>query len=243
MRGYQHNFITKSKVLTDPLSRAEKAAKILQVLERHTILELSACSALDVGCSSGLLTSYLAPHFKLIVGVEFDSLSIFSATTSVRSVVNLVQGDGLFLPFKNSSFDVVICAQVYEHVPDDRLLAAEIYRVLRDEGVVFFSGPNWLFPVEPHYYIPFLHWLPSKAADRLLSILGHTEPYYERSRHYWGLKQVWANFEVVDVAADVLAWQWRKIGWLQRLVLTAPHLLWKVMQPFLPNFNWVLFKK
>ncbi len=63
-------------------------------------------------------------------------------------------------PLEDESCDLVICAQVYEHVPDDRRLAEEVYRVLKPGGVVFFSGPNWLFPIEGHYHLPFLHWLP-----------------------------------------------------------------------------------
>lgn len=243
MRGYQHDFITKSKAVTDPRSRARKASKVLEVLARHTTQALSTFVALDVGCSSGMLTSYLAPHFKSIVGLEFDTLSIFSATSDVRRKVKLVQGDGLFLPFKDGSFDLVICAQVYEHVPDDRLMAVEIRRVLREGGIVFFSGPNWLFPIEPHYYIPFLHWLPPEVANKLLHVLGHSEPYYERSRHYWGLKQLWADFVIVDATPDVLAWRWSEVSWLRRLVLATPRVLWKAIQPFVPNFNWVLLKK
>ncbi len=40
-------------------------------------------------------------------------------------------GDALGLPFPDATFDRVICAEVLEHVPDDRRAMAEIARVLK----------------------------------------------------------------------------------------------------------------
>lgn len=43
------------------------------------------------------------------------------------------------LPFEDSSFDVVLCTQVLEHVDDPALTLAEIMRVLAPGGVTFVS--------------------------------------------------------------------------------------------------------
>jgi SAM-dependent methyltransferase len=42
-----------------------------------------------------------------------------------------VQADVTDLPFEDGSFDLVVCAHVLEHVPDDRRAIAELHRVLR----------------------------------------------------------------------------------------------------------------
>ena len=46
------------------------------------------------------------------------------------------------LPFKDSSFDVVICLEGVEHVVEPYSLIREICRVLRPDGFVVLSSPN-----------------------------------------------------------------------------------------------------
>lgn len=147
------------------------------------------------------------------------------------------------LPLRDSSLGVIICAQVYEHVPDDAMLAAEMFRVLQPGGIVFFSGPNKLFPIEPHYHLPFLHWLPEGLADRWLQLLHKSDCYYERSRTMWGLRRLFRNFRIRDVTIEVLQRYaqltpnryWRAVRWLHPLV-------WPALLPIVPNFNWILQK-
>lgn len=46
------------------------------------------------------------------------------------------------LPFRESSFDVVICSHVLEHIPRDQLAIEEMYRVLRAKGNAFIIIPK-----------------------------------------------------------------------------------------------------
>ena len=52
-------------------------------------------------------------------------------------------GDALRLPFPDATFDRVICAEVLEHVPDDRAAMAEIARVLRPGGTAAVTVPRF----------------------------------------------------------------------------------------------------
>ena len=52
-------------------------------------------------------------------------------------------GDALRLPFPDAAFDRVICAEVLEHVPDDRAAMAEIARVLRPGGTAAVTVPRF----------------------------------------------------------------------------------------------------
>lgn len=56
----------------------------------------------------------------------------------------LVQGSTTRLPFRSASFDKIICSEVLEHVPDDRQSIQEMARVLKDDGVLAISVPNYL---------------------------------------------------------------------------------------------------
>jgi SAM-dependent methyltransferase len=148
------------------------------------------------------------------------------------------------LPLADESVAFVVCAQVYEHVPSDVQLFAEIHRVLRPDGIVFFSGPNWLFPVEPHYFLPFLHWLPRPWADAYLRMTGKGNHFYERSRHIWGLRRVLRRFRIRDVTVEVLQ-QFHLQGAsnpLARCLSRVPAAAWRILVPLFPNFNWLLTK-
>ncbi|CAA9231831.1 MAG: SAM-dependent methyltransferase [uncultured Acidimicrobiales bacterium] len=52
-------------------------------------------------------------------------------------------GDALGLPFRDGTFDRVICAEVLEHVPDDRGAMAEIARVLKPGGTAAVTVPRF----------------------------------------------------------------------------------------------------
>ena len=56
----------------------------------------------------------------------------------------LIKGNTLSLPFKDASFDKIICSEVLEHVPDDRQSIKEIARVLKDSGIIAISVPTYL---------------------------------------------------------------------------------------------------
>ena len=52
-------------------------------------------------------------------------------------------GDALRLPFPDDAFDRVICAEVLEHVPDDRGAMDEIARVLKPGGTAAVTVPRF----------------------------------------------------------------------------------------------------
>lgn len=64
-----------------------------------------------------------------------------------------VQADAGVLPFKNESFDAVICAEMLEHVPHPLTVVSEARRVLRPQGILLISAP-FLFQIhgDPHDY-------------------------------------------------------------------------------------------
>ncbi len=59
-------------------------------------------------------------------------------------LVNLI-ADGSNLPLASSSFDLVLCTQVLEYVPQPATAVAEIHRVLKPGGVLLLSAPS-VFP-------------------------------------------------------------------------------------------------
>jgi SAM-dependent methyltransferase len=52
-----------------------------------------------------------------------------------------IQADAAHVPFKAGSFDVVICAELLEHVPDPSAVLGEAHRLLREGGTLLISAP------------------------------------------------------------------------------------------------------
>jgi SAM-dependent methyltransferase len=229
-------------------SRQTKSEKILAVLRDVLGGDLSEYDCLDVGCASGAISGHAAGYFRQMIGIDLDHASIFAAARSPQAEqMQFLLASGHHAPFPADAFDVIICAQVYEHSTDQRSLASEIYRILRPGGVCFFSGPNRLKVMEEHYWLPFLSWLPRPLADRYMRIFRRGDEYDAYPLFYWQIRTLWQRFQVVDYTFRILkepekyAMQQRlgRFRWIKR----TPDWFLNYFQPFLPNYNWVLIKK
>lgn len=63
-------------------------------------------------------------------------------TTDLYSPLADVKADICNLPFKDNSFDMVLCNHVLEHISDDTKAMKELYRVLKPGGVGIFQIPQ-----------------------------------------------------------------------------------------------------
>lgn len=102
---------------------------------------------LDAACGEGYGSHLLAKKAKSVVGVDLDETTIKNAQKKYTDLNNLryVQGSVGDLAFlEDHTIDVVISFETIEHVPEDiqREFISEIYRVLKDDGILIMSSPN-----------------------------------------------------------------------------------------------------
>ncbi len=247
MREYQENFINLYEHLHRPEFKDHKQGKfnyILEILNLHN--RDGIC--LDLGCSNGIIAKNLAKQFRQVVGSDIDLIALKEANAERPDALHFISGDAMALPFGNQSVDAIVCSQTYEHVPSSEKLFSEMDRVLKNEGIVLFSGPNKMFPIEPHYFLPFLHWFNQKTADAYLKFTGKGDHYYERSRTYWDLKKVFINYEIIDVLKYVLEFYSQTspktiVRWANRFASKLPIIVLRLISPFMVNINWILIKK
>ena len=204
-RQYQHDFSASSPAMYDYERRQRKAATMIAVLQDYFSLPLSKLRAIDVGASTGIIDTFLADYFGSITGVDIDQKAIDWAKTSFGAE-NLFfhAGDAGALKIPDESMDVVICSQVYEHVPDAKIMMKEIHRVLRPGGVCYFAASNRLRWNEPHYNLPLLSVIPRPLAHWYVRLSGQAMYYHELHFSYWGLKSLVSDFEIVDYTVEMI---------------------------------------
>jgi len=135
-------------------------------------------SVLEVGSGLGILTNSVAISFpgSAVTGVEIAPEQIEKARASFSKTPNLtfLEGDALSLEVKGSSFDVVYCRYVLEHVADPVVALREIFRVLKTGGRIFIQENNILitalYPDCPSYSL-----ILQKFADLQSQIGGDAE--------------------------------------------------------------------
>jgi SAM-dependent methyltransferase len=94
---------------------------------------------LDLGCRTGALTRAYASGNE-VVGVDVDRDALDAAATlGIKTVWADVEEP---LPFDDAAFDVVVAAELLEHLRRPDLLMTEISRVLRPGGSIAGSLPN-----------------------------------------------------------------------------------------------------
>lgn len=247
MREYQNDFIDLYEHLHRPEFKDHKQGKFNFILNK---LKLHDCdgTCLDLGCSNGIVGKSLTNHFRQLVGMDIDlkALEIAQADSSEKQL--FISGDAMVLPFDDLSLDAIVCSQTYEHVPSSDILFSEIARVLREEGIVLFSGPNKIFPIEPHYFLPFLHWFNEKTADAYLKLTGKGDHYYERSRTYWDLKNAFEAYEIIDVVKYVFEYYSKTspkpiVRAATSFASKLPVSILRFISPLMVNVNWILLKK
>jgi 2-polyprenyl-6-hydroxyphenyl methylase/3-demethylubiquinone-9 3-methyltransferase len=138
--GFSLNLI---KTFFNPL-RVGYSKKIIDLLK----INPEGKSALEVGCGGGILCEEIRKIGFDTVGIDPAELSITTASDHAAESglkIKYFKGVGESLPFPDSTFDVVFCCDVLEHVQDLPKVISEISRVLKPEGVFLYDTFNRTF--------------------------------------------------------------------------------------------------
>lgn len=228
-----------SHAFLDVESRTRKADKIIRVLRQRT--DLKNARILDIGTGSGHMPEYFARYAKEVVSVDVvDERRIKKGFT-----FKLVKDE--HLPFKESSFDIVISNHVIEHVQNQQLHIDEVFRVLKDGGFVYFATPNRYWITDPHYRIPFINWMPRKAAGMYLKTTrGKT----------WDIKPITVNYlkkhindtcRIDPIVADIMkrpdSYNFDMLRKLQPIMKRTPYPVLRSMSALSPTILLMMTKK
>jgi SAM-dependent methyltransferase len=110
---------------------------------------------LDLGCGAGRHAFEALRRGAHVVALDADQSELhevagtFAAMWEAGEVpggarATTAAGDATAMPFPDGSFDLVIAAEVLEHIPADQAAMHELARVLRPGGVAAVTVPAWL---------------------------------------------------------------------------------------------------
>ena len=110
---------------------------------RTVIERLGDGTVLDVGCGQGFESArFLAPG-RRVVGADYSAEAVELARAEYRADgLETAQMNALALGFAEGSFDWACSSHLIEHFDQPEGHVAELARVMKDDGTVFFLTPN-----------------------------------------------------------------------------------------------------
>lgn len=183
-----------------------KAERTIKILKRY---KKENARLLDCGCGIGLSLYYLSKYYKESYGVETDKGSFEIAKNQFKKLkckARIALYNAKKLPFPDNYFDLITSMEVWEHAKDTRLMLKEIRRVLKPDGILHITTANKLWPIEPHYKLPFLSYLPYFLADPYVRLSKRAQYYHDIHLPTYGKfkKSIEEYFKVSDITLDMI---------------------------------------
>jgi len=121
--------------------RSKRSEGILSIEDKRSdiapslIPRMKFRRALDIGCGLGVMLEKLSQISEEVVGLDI----VNNTETTKLILFDLNSGK---LPFKDESFDLIVCTEVLEHLCYPHQVLKEISRILTADGYFVVSLPN-----------------------------------------------------------------------------------------------------
>ena len=122
---------------------------ILILLDMSNFRLSDKTDILEVGCGTGGLSIWASHESRSVTGLDVTKRAISFANTLGKKTLyggrlNFAVGDGRFLPFQDGLFDLCICSETFEHVPNYEKLFDELIRTTKNSGYIIVTVPNYV---------------------------------------------------------------------------------------------------
>ena len=146
---------------------------------------------LDIGCGDGALTHMIAQRGYSVIGLDPElagvrlALQLALTQTRVYSPV-LTCGSAYALPFENQAVEIIVMADVIEHLERPRHALSEAHRVLKPGGQLIVSTPQrWPGKTRGRYH--FQEFTATELTELLASLFVKVEVTCSESLFWYKL--------------------------------------------------------
>ena len=183
-------FESLKTALTEGVEGSRRGSVITQIVG---ILEDDKNSKiLDFGCGAGQTVIYLR-----LLGFDAKGVDLGSVDLPNKVAHKLGLGSGVFTQYSgrhssyvDNSFDLIYSEQVLEHVLDLTAYYSEASRLLKPNGVAYFSFPHRMIPFDTHTRTWFVHYFPKRIQNGLYAVLSRDVAYIRKILNY---KTIWTH--------------------------------------------------
>ena len=133
----------------DYFATVDNSYKNFDILRFKTVVDTVSCLGkglicLDAGSGRGHYLDFLSGRFQKAIGLEYSKAGIRGSKKTVSKNPFLINGSLLEnLPFKDSSFDFILCSETLEHLEKLDKVLSELSRVLKSTGKLLVTVPNF----------------------------------------------------------------------------------------------------
>ena len=154
---------------------------------------------LDLGCSEGLTSLFVAEKSKFVFGVDLDSVAIDSATAKARKNTKFLNADGMFfLESGSESIDVVLLSHVLEHQENPKGMLellrrrnVKIYIEVPDNDATISQSLRVFLGLEPLRYDNDHLW--EFTRNQILELFEELGLSVIRKEFKYGVMYLWLN--------------------------------------------------
>jgi ubiquinone/menaquinone biosynthesis C-methylase UbiE len=163
----------------------QRSPKILKTLERCGVT-VAGRKVLDAGCGAGGTALSFAEEARFVAGLDIEARFRGTGTRLQQEkgipAAGFVKGDGVRLPFRGGSFDLVLSHEVIEHIYEGPGYLRDLARVLRPGGILYLSTAPYLSLTGAHLPrlrlpLPVHLVLGRRATLRLFHALARRAPF------------------------------------------------------------------
>jgi SAM-dependent methyltransferase len=114
------------------------------MLKTALTLEIPGRTILDVGCGFGVFSELLLNEEFHVIGLDLEmkTLKIVWDKLKEKNHFQLVRADAQHLPFRPESFDLIVGAEVVEHLCNPAMFLKDVSTCLKINGTLLVSTPN-----------------------------------------------------------------------------------------------------
>lgn len=163
---YEKNF---AKDFDEKMNKYDLRKRLQVIYNELLTSDISNKRLLDAGCGTGWFSKAASDRGALVTSMDLGENLL--SEVAKKCETERVAGSILEMPFKKNTFDLIVCSEVIEHVPDPEKAITELYRVLKPGGTLVLTTPNRFW----HFSLSIANFFKLRPYQGLENWLGYSE--------------------------------------------------------------------